>query len=227
MLMGHQVKNFGDWYSGFLQHGSNTTIQMGGDTYEMPLARGEACDETKTEVFQNVDDPNNVKISIVGMDMAKMGPMLQSEAFKAMGEKALLSQDPPSVLMDMPPPGAPPPSTPPTPPPPPDMWVVVEVADADKWIAGYKAHATSTTGTWGYDVGMTRSEVCDESRSKVYKSAKRPNVVAAMMCGVKVEKLGPMTTNPNWARMSVDLGEGQKEGQKAIKLMVPPPAPPV
>ena len=105
------------------------------------------------------------------------------------------------------------------------MWIVIEVADADKWIAGFKAHGTSTTGTWGYDVGMARNEFCDESRTKVYKSAKRPNVVAATMCGVKMEMMGALLANPNFAKMSVDLGEGQKEGQKAIKLMVPPPAP--
>merc|ERR1712046_294556 len=101
------------------------------------------------------------------MDMPKFGPVLESDAFKQMSEETIVNQPPPLVMLD--PPAGPPPAGAEAPPPA-NMFTFMEVEDRGKWTEGFLAHANSKTGTWGYEVPITRSEFCDEAKTRVFKS---------------------------------------------------------
>merc|ERR1719164_275291 len=115
------------------------------------------------------------------LDMGKMGPVMADPQFVAMSEAAIVKQDPPLVMTDPGPDAGAAPS----------MFFCVEVEDADKWIAGFEAHANSKTGTWGYEVPITRGEFVDEAKTRVLKCATKPGLVGAYMEGVAMEKLRP------------------------------------
>ena len=97
-------------------------------------------------------------------------------------------------------------------------------ADPDKWIAGFKAHATSKTGTWGYEVPITRAEFVNEEKTRVFKSAMRPSVVGGFMEEVRMEKLGPVLSDEKFQQLTKDLGE--KTETKVMKVVTPMPPPP-
>lgn len=214
-LMAAEVKDFKDWFGGFQAHATETTFAMNGTTYTVSMARGAACDEAKTEVFCDIEDPNKIVILLYALDMAKMGGVMREPAFKEMSEKAIVSQAPPSFIND--PPG-------PSGGGPPSMFFFTEVADTEKWIAGFKAHADSKTGTWGYEVPITRGEFVNEAKTRVFKSATRPNVVGAYMEEVRMEKLGPLLGDANMLKLTTDLGE--KAETKVMKVVTPMPPPP-
>merc|ERR1719399_1588932 len=109
----------------------------------------------------------------------------------------------------------PPPEDAPPPAGPPNMFFYVEVADPDKWVAGFVAHGSSKTGTWGFEVPLARGDFCDESKTRVYKCASNPKLVGAYMEGVKMDALGPMLADPTFARLAGELGE--VEGTKVMK----------
>jgi hypothetical protein len=134
----------------------------------------------------------------------------------ARSEKAIVSQDPPLIMTD---PGPENPGT--------SMFFSVEVEDADKWIEGFKAHGTSKTGTWGFEVPSAREDFVDESKTRIFKSATKPNVVGGYMEGIKMEVLGPLLADENFNKLAATLGE--KEGTKTMKVVAPmsPPAPPI
>merc|ERR1719240_2449252 len=119
-----------------------------------------------------------------------------------MSEAAIVSQAPPLLMTD---PG-------PTAGPSPSMFFCVEVEDPEKWIAGFWAHASSKTGTWGYEVPIVRGDFCDESKTRVFQCASNPNLVGGYMEGVAMHKL------------TKDLGE--KEGTKVMKVVAPMAPPP-
>jgi len=214
MLMQAEVKDFSDWFAGFKAHATETTFPMNGTTYTVPLARGEACDEAKTLVFTDVKSPNSVAIMMYALDMAKFGPVMADPQFVAMSDAAIVNMPPPLMMSD---PG-------PTAGAAPSMFFCVEVDDPDKWIAGFEAHGSSKTGTWGYEVPIARCEFCDESKTRVFRCASNPNLVAGYMEGVQMEKLGPLLGDESMARLTKDLGE--KEGTKVMKVVSPVPAPP-
>lgn len=216
-IMMAEVKDFDDWFAGFKQHATETTFTIGGKAYTVSMTRGAACDESKTEVFYDVDNKNKIVILMYALDMAKMGVLMQEPAFKEMSEKAIVSQSPPAFISD---PG--PPSGDAT--GPPSMFFCTEVADPDKWIAGFKAHATSKTGTWGYEVPITRAEFVNEEKTRVFKSAMRPSVVGGFMEEVRMEKLGPVLSDEKFQQLTKDLGE--KTETKVMKVVTPMPPPP-
>jgi len=216
-LMMAEVKDFEDWHTGFAAHATETTFPMNGTTYTVPLARKDACDEAKTLVFHEASAPTKVAITMFGLDFAKFGPVMADPQFVEMSAKAIVSQDPPLIMAD---PGPPPEGAPPG---PPSMFFYVEVADVDKWIEGFKAHGTSKTGTWGYEVPVARGDFCDEGKTKVYKCATNPKLVGAYMEGVRMDVLGPVLGDPEFQKLTTTLGE--VEGTKVMKVVAPMPAP--
>ena len=132
-----------------------------------------------------------------------------------MAEKAIVSQAPPLLMSD---------PSPADGPDPPNMFFYVEVADVEKWVAGFKAHGTSKSGTWGYEVPVSRADFCDESKTVVYRCATNKNLVGAYMEGVRMDVLGPLLADEKMAKLTADLGE--KEGTKVMKVVKPMPPPP-
>jgi len=207
-----EVRNFEDWHQGFKAHATETTFSMNGTTYTVSMARNAACDEGKTEVFCDVEDPNKLAITLFALDMAKFGPVMAEPAFEEMSKAAIVSQDPPSIIANPPGESA-----------TPNMFMCVEVEDPEAWIAGFKAHADSKTGTWGFEVPITRGEFVDESKTRLFKSATRANVVGCYMEAVDMSKLGPMLANPEFQQLASQLGE--KAETKVMKVVTPAPMP--
>jgi len=221
VAMQMRLKNFDEWYKGFQEHATSKSISMEGVKYDFPLTRGEICDEAHTEVFQNVDDPNHIVCCMKSVDMEKMGALMGSENFVKMSAEAIVQDPTPMLMVDPPPPGTPPP---PGPAEPPTMLFWGEVADTDKWVKGFKAHGSSKTGTWGYEVPITRGEFCDEAKTVTFKSKKRANWCGGIMFNVMMEKLGPVLGDPAMQKVQGDLGE--IPDTKVMKVLLPMPAPP-
>ena len=167
-------------------------------------SRSHFVDESKTKVFRNIDDPREVCIFLDGVDAGKMGSFMGSEAFMTYNndhgfefkkeEGAFLlpaGPDAPAVC---------------------NMFAVVESEDGciDKWIAGFKAHATSKTGTWGFEVPMTREEFCDDTKTKIFKSVSDPNVIAIDLHSVEQEKIAKCLMDPSFGQLLTAISEKDK-----------------
>jgi len=215
-----KVNDFADWFAGFKQHASCTSFPMNGETYTVSMPRGEACDEAKTDVLVDTADPNSAAIVLMGMDMAKFGPVMEEEGFKNMAAKAVVSQDPPLLMGDAPAPGAPPPAG------TLDLFFTYEVEDVDKWVEGFVAHGSSKTGTWGVEAKYTRGEICDEGRTRVFKSAYNSKRVGAMLYGCEMKKLGEFMADPSFKEIEKVLKfKPETMMMKTIKAMPTPEAP--
>jgi len=212
-IMQAVVKDFDDWHQGFKAHGTSTSFTIGGTEYTVPMARGEACEDAKTLVFNQVDKPEAVAVALYAMDMAKMGPVMADEQFQKMSEAAIISQPPPLIMADPGPDAG----------EAPNMFFWVEVEDVDKWIAGFKAHGDSKTGTWGFEVPITRGEFCAEANTVLYKCQTNPKLVGASMEGVRMDKLGPLLGDEAMAKLTKVLGE--VDGTKVMKVVTPMPPP--
>ena len=196
MLMGAHVVDFEDWFTGFKAHSTEKTFPMNGTTYTVPMARGDALDDSKTDVLCDIKDPNMIEIVLFGLDMAKFAPVMEDPQFKAMSEKAIKTQDPPLILSDAPTPGTPPPSE------KMDLLFTYEVEDVEKWIEGFLAHGSSKTGTWGVEAKYTRAEFCDEAKTRVFKSAYNPKRVGGMIYGCDMAKMGEFMAHESFAKIS-------------------------
>ena len=104
------------------------------------------------------------------------------------------------------------------------MFTFMEVEDTDKWIEGFKAHADSKTGTWGYEVPITRGEFCDDSKTRIFKSVSNEKRVAVYIEAIDMTVLGPMLGDENFQKLTTDLGE--KAETKQMKILTAPPPPP-
>ena len=197
MLMMGEVNDFDDWFAGFKAHATSKTFAMNGEEYTVSMTRGEALDESKTEVFCEFGAKNKFAATFAAMDMAKFGPVMQEEAFVKMSEKAIKSQDPPLVLGPMP-------SDPAA---KVNLWATYEVADADEWAAGFKAHAYSHTGNglWTTPSKYTRSDMCDESKTRIFRSAYNPKRVAILAYEMDLAKMGEFMADAAFAEISAIL----------------------
>jgi len=215
MLMCAKLADFADWFAGFKQHADSKSFPMNGETYTASMTRGEACDEAKTDVLVDNADPNSVAIVLMGMNMGKFGPVMEEPDFKKMMSKAIVDMPPPLVLGDAPPPGAPPPEE------KLDLFFTYEVEDVDLWVEGFLAHGTSKTGTWGVEAKYTRAEFCDESRTRVFKSAYNSKRVGGMVCGCDMKKMGEFMADPSFEA----IGKALKFKPETMMMKTVTPAP--
>merc|ERR1719473_794146 len=154
-----------------------------------------------------------------------MGAMMSEPAFVEGIKDAVVAQAPPMLMGEVPKPGADaPPAAPAAAAGTVDMFFSYEVADADKWVEGFLAHANSKTGTWGVEAAMTRADFCDEARTRVFKSAADPNKVGGMCFGVDLGKMGAFMAHPSFAAISEVLAI--KPETMFMKLLTPMPPPP-
>ena len=198
MLMMGEVNDFDDWFAGFKAHATSKTFDMNGETYTVSMTRGEALDESKTDVFCEFGAKNKFAATFASMDMAKFGPVMQEEAFVKMSAKAIKSQEAPLVLGPMP---ADPAAK------GVNMFVSYEVADADKWKEGFLAHANSHTGNglWETPSKYMRSEMCDDSKTRIFQSAYNPKRVAILCYDMDLGKMGEFMGDAAFAEISAVL----------------------
>lgn len=69
-----EVKDVDKWIAGFKAHGVGKTSELWEG--EVPISRGEFVDEAKTRVFKCVTNPNIVGAYMEGVQMDKLGPLL-------------------------------------------------------------------------------------------------------------------------------------------------------
>ena len=212
MLLTAQVRQFEDWLLGFKAHSEQTTFAMGSKHYSVSTARVDACEESKTEVFVDVNDQNAIAIAMYSVNVAKFGALMAEPEMVEMMSDAFVSQHAPLVMSVMP--GEIPQRRL-------DLFFTYEVDDVQVWIEGFKAHAHSRRGSWQVDALYMRSEVCDEARTRVFHSAYRPRVVGAMLMDADVGKLAEMIADPSFEHISRVLGF--RIENMSIKVLGPPP----
>lgn len=76
-----------------------------------------------------------------------------------------------------------------------NIMVTMKVKDFDHWYQGFKGHA---------DV---RSQVCDDSRTKVYQNPEAPNDISITIYDVDLEALQQMMSDPGFQALAEELGE--------------------
>lgn len=212
------LKEFAPWWEAFSAHKDGTTFKIGEKEYSAPLSRKDFADTENEEVFVDVDNGNNVLVSLPGAKPDKMAEFFSTEGFKALSEATIESQEPPNVMIDMPP------GPPPADAPKPDVFVSFEVGDVEKWIAGFKAHGNSKTHeSWEGEAVMTRSEICDEAKTRVFKSQTNPKRVAALIYSVDGAKMGEFMSSEHFQKMAQDLE--QDASTQITKMFSPLPVP--
>lgn len=87
-----------------------------------------------------------------------------------------------------------------------DMLFIVDTADASKWHEGFIAHAKSKDVA-GLLLPVTRADLCDESRTKVFRSVSNPNRVAMTLYGVNGQVLQECMADPQFGQLTEKLGE--------------------
>ncbi|CAD7930753.1 unnamed protein product [Amoebophrya sp. A25] len=92
-----------DYLKLFWAHADSKTLEYAGETYDMPMTRGDCCDESKTKVFQNTKNAAQLVICCFGADMAKIGELMGGPIFQKMGEK-MWTMDKMEYLSAVPPP---------------------------------------------------------------------------------------------------------------------------
>merc|ERR1719473_2275642 len=69
-----EVSDVDKWIAGFRAHGASKTSELWEG--EVPIARGEFCDESKTRIFRCATNPKLVGAYMEGVQMDKLGPLL-------------------------------------------------------------------------------------------------------------------------------------------------------
>jgi hypothetical protein len=213
---------FEAWYTGFKQHADSRSFTSKGQEWTVSMARGECLDEAKTEVWRDVYEPTAIAMTFAGVDMGKLSALMSEPTFVEATSGEFNPSAPPAMLL--------PPSNLSGVPgemeegsSTPDMFIRMEVEDFDKWLAGFTANSDSKTGTWGYEVPVTRGEMCDDSKTRVFRSVDFPNRVAVAMYGIRMDVLQPCMAHESFRQLTADLGE--KAETKVIRVIAALPAP--
>jgi hypothetical protein len=125
-----------EWEKIFVEHGTSAKFSNKYGSYEAPIARSEAMDESKTRYYRKVGEETTTsfKVACYGVDMAKMGEMMGSPTFESMRKDMKMTDAPPMMLKPMPLSEA-----------EPSLAAIMEVKDFDVWYKGFMEHATSTS----------------------------------------------------------------------------------
>ena len=205
-----------EWMEGFDTH-ANATEGPGFYGYKVSEPRSAFCDESKTVAYAAADGSQEVLVSCADVDVMKMGAFMGEPAFKAMSLEQKSVPGAPGMLVDMPAPdaGVPPPSS--------DAVVLLELKDGsfDAWYDLFKQHADGHN-VGGVEVKYSRAEICDEARTKVYRSG---NKVAITVFGVN-EKMGELMANDEFQKLITEVGGVVSQAVKAFVAMPPPPETP-
>ena len=193
------VKDWSKFEATFEEHGTSTTGPLLAK-YEFASPRNAFCDETKTKLFRDVEDESGLAIFLADVDMGGLGAFMGGETYQKYVADADNEKVDPEAGNVLAPAG-------PDAPPVADMFAILAVKDFDVWYAGFKEHSTSKTGTWGFEVPITRSEFCDDAKTRVFRSVKDPNCVAIDMKQVDMSKLGPVLGDPDFNKITEVLGE--------------------
>ena len=186
---------------------------------ELPYTRAEFCDESTTELFLNADtsSPNEWSIFVDKVELPKMGAAMGSEAFKEMSDSLGFSMTYGPAILAPPPEGPPPADA-----PPPNMCAVLEVKDFDSWYSGFMEHGKSKN-VKGLELPFSRSEMCDDSKTMVYRSLKNPKKVMMALFGIRNDVMGKALQDANFIKLTDELGEIADTKRMYMMTALPPP----
>jgi hypothetical protein len=215
-----KANDFGAWKNIFDQHADSKKITLGAKEVELPHTRPEFCDESQTELFLNANtaSPNEWAIYIDKVQLPQMGATMGSEAFKEMSDSLGFQMVFGPATLSPPPEGPPPAGAPPA-----DMCAMMEVKDFDAWYSGFMEHAKSKS-VKGLELPFTRAELCDDSKTMVYRSLKNPNKVFMTMFAIQGEVLGKALQDANFLKLTDELGEIAESKRMLFMTALPPPA---
>ena len=204
----------------FDQHADSKKVTLGEKEVELPYSRAEFCDESQTELFLNADtsSPNEWSIFVDKVDLSKMGAAMGSEAFKELSDSLgfAMTYGPATLI---PPPDGPPPADA----PPPNMCAIVEVKDFDSWYSGFMEHGKNKS-VKGLELPCSRSEMCDDSKTMVYRSMKSPNKVMMALFGIQNDVMGKAMQDANFMKLTDVLGEIADTKRMLMMTALTPPA---
>lgn len=211
-----EVSDFDVWYEGFTMHADSKKGSWG---LELPITRTEIVDDEQTLVLRGTNNPNRVMVVMTDVRSHKTEALIANpNKTRRVVENVqyILGEKPETkaIKSAVDPPGPDVPSS--------DLAVWMQVANFDVWVKGFWEHATSTTGSWGFSVPITRREFMDESRTEVFRGLVGgkyggPNHVGITCFGVVNAKTGVLS-DPTFVELTKVLGE--MADTKVMKIMV-------
>lgn len=210
LLLAMDVQNFDDWYEVFSQHSTRTTLAINKTIYNPEQARSDFMDESRTEVWRDIDNPDKVIISCFEVNVPKMvyfckedpetvritrdfGWVMETPMeMKNIYQESINSQE--------------------------SMFCYLEVESSERWIKGFQEHGNSGRITGLLDeLPITRSKLCDECQTRIFKHAWKSNWVAVLMYNVKTDKFRQLQEDERMIRLTKFLGE--KKDTKVSKIL--------
>ena len=205
------VKDYNSWYDLFLQHGTQRKLIYGNDAfYDTEKCRAEFVDESKTEVWSDIESPNIVVVTCFDVDLFSMSSFMSEDpAMTKMTSDFKWELNPPQVMKEM---------IPELNRYKEDMFVYMDVENSEKWINGFKEHGFSKNIS-GFEESLpyARSEFCKEDKTRIFKHANIPNRVGVLLYEVKTEILDKLIEDENMKNLTKFLGE--KENTKVVKIL--------
>ena len=221
ILMISQVTRIKTWHKLFKQHSKNSTLgSVSKGLYTFPTPRNLYCNEQETMVFHDIKNPSTVLVALSVLDMHKFARVLASDDYKKMNaDLGVVEAAPPQKLEPI--------STMLTVPPlhrdmvseygTASVAMLFEVEDFDWWHEGFMQHGHSTTGSWGFEVTMPRSDYTHEHRTHVFRGVDNPSQVAVLLYGVDLETFDDLVLkDASFLRLRGALGE---KGQRSVMVM--------
>jgi hypothetical protein len=210
LVLTGDIKNFGEWFNIFSQHSDSKILEINGNKYTPKKSRNEFVDEIRTEVWRDIDHPNHVAVTCFEVDVPALESfMTKDEAMINMTTDFGWEINPPLELKEM---------IPELSKDEEDIFCFMNVEDSDKWISGFREHSTSKViSGFEAELSVTRSEFCDEEKTRIFKHAKIPNRVAFLLHKVKTKVLGQFMADKNMNKLTKFLGE--LESTKIIKTV--------
>ena len=210
IILTGDVKDYDKWLDIFSQHADSKNLSLDGKIYSPKKARNEFVDESKTEVWRDIEFPNLVAITCFDVDASALGSFMTEDiAMKNMTSDFGWEVNPPYEMKEM---------IPELSSKKENMFCYMDVEDSDRWIKGFKEHGISKTIS-GFDGEMpvTRSDFCDESKTRIFRHASVKNRIAVLLYDIETETLGKFMADENMQKVTKFLGE--KEESKVIKVL--------
>ena len=210
LLLTANVENFDDWYEVFSQHATRTSLLIKNAIYNPKQARNEFMDDTRTDVWRDIENPNVIFLSCFEVNVPQMVYFCKEDPeVIRMNTDFSWSMDNPVEIKNMYPESINSQE---------NMFCYLEVEDSEKWIKGFKEHGYSKKLT-GFDeeLPLSRSELCNEEQTRIFKHAWKSNWVGMLLYKVQTEMLGQLMSDDKMLKLTDFLGE--KEGTKVIKIL--------
>ena len=210
LLMTIDVQNFDNWYEVFSQHSTRRTLSINRTIYKPEKSRNEFMDESRTEVWRDIDNPDKVVISCFEVNVPEMVYFCREDPemvkitkdfgwvmdtpmeMKKIYQESIDTQE--------------------------NMFWYLEVENSEKWIRHFKEHGNSRRIKGLLDeLPISRSDLCDECLTRIFKHAWKSNCVAVLMYNINIDRFRQLQKDDRMVRLTKFMGE--KENTKVFKIL--------